>query len=210
MVQDNLEFTPLVPNVDLKGTVFVPTRSSTMVECFAIDWLICNLKLERVGMFTCPSLVSPLVQLNAYIDDESAALTTAVELFANKGRDLFAIQIRSEILRKKQFATQIANFLSSLFEKIIVVSGSDSCYLSGEELEKPQISWDCDYVVNGGIAQYLCRELSGKKLVVASTRGKGIGEIILVAKDMAKACAGEVGVCPETIAVPPPSVRLVV
>ncbi len=209
MIVDNLEFTPSVPNLDLKGTIFIPTRSSTMVECFAIDWIIYNLKLDRVGLFTSPSLISPLVQLNAFSDDMSGPLTTAVELFANEARTIFAIQIRSEILNKKQFASQMGKFVTP-FDKVIILTGSDSCFLSGHDLEKPQIRWDCDSVVNGGLVKYLESEIEESKIVVASTRGKGIGEVVSVAQELAKACMVEIGQGPESISVAPPSVRLVV
>ena len=216
VLDDILEFTPLVDNLDLSGgkQLVVPTRSSTMVECFAVDWLIVNLGLERVGIFSSPTIISPMVQRNAYSEDPSAPLTTAVELFASKNRDLFVVQIRAEILDGKMFAQKFSKFVEMHAQevKVVIVSGSDSCFLTGDELTSQRIGFASEgsQIVNGGLVKRFIDVFEKKELVVASTRGKGAEEIAKLSLEMAGAvCSKLLGVT-DDMKIVPCSIRTIV
>jgi len=211
---DVFKFTPLVSNLDFAGKeIIVPTRSSSMVECFAIDWLIVNLGLERVGILTSPTLIDSMVQRNAYSEDPTAPLTTAVELFSNESRELFVVQIRSEILNGKKFASKLSNFITSnSFGNVLIMSGSDSCFLTGEELEAPKISIvpDASRVVSGGIAKRLCELIEKREILVGMTRGKSGEEIAIVSREMALMCAKTIGISEPTMNRVPLSIEAIV
>ena len=213
--QNILEFTPLVPNLTFIGkSIIIPTRSSTMVECFAIDWLIVNLGLERVGIFTSPNLVSPMVQRNAYSDSPTAPLTTAVELFADASREQFVVQIRSEIFDGRKFSGQLSEFVkASEFANVLILTGSDSCFLSGAELEQPRISIvsEASNVVNGGLAKHLCELIEKKDILMATTRGRNVEEIATISREMALVCAKMAGISKGSeMNIVPPSIKTLV
>jgi len=216
VLDDILEFTPLVDNLDLSGgkQLVVPTRSSTMVECFAVDWLIVNLGLERVGIFSSPTIISPMVQRNAYSEDPSAPLTTAVELFASKNRDLFVVQIRAEILDGKMFAQKFSKFVEMHAQevKVVIVSGSDSCFLTGDELTSQRIGFVAEgsQIVNGGLAKRFVEVFEENELVVASTRGKGAEEIVTLSLEMARAVCGKLLGVMNDMKIVPCSIRTIV
>jgi hypothetical protein len=217
VVLDNIfEFTPLVENLDLSGgkQLVVPTRSSSMVECFAIDWLIVNLGLDRVGIFSSPTMISPMVQRNAYSEDPSAPLTTAVELFATKNRDMFLLQIRSEILDGKMFAQKFSQFVEMHAQeaKVVILSGSDSCFLTGDELKSQRIGFASggSQIVNGGLATRFVEVFDEKEVMVASTRGRGAEEIATLSLEMARAVCSKILGVTNDMKIVPCSIRTIV
>jgi hypothetical protein len=156
--------------------------------------------------------VDCIVQVNAYTKDVNSELTTGMELFSNQECDFFVIQIRGDVEHKNLFAKEILKFITAnKFGETIVLTGSDSCFLTGQDLgEKTvELTNDCTHIVNGGFAKKIARGGDNSQLIVSYMRGYGICEIHDKSKEMAKLCCKLVGVS-EGISQIPPSLKTLV
>jgi len=168
---------------NLRGKkLFVPSVSSTMVECVAIDSLVKSKGLKRIAVISSP-VVMPFIATN-----ENGDLLSACELYSDEKGANFFIQIRSKILNKAQFVDEFISLFVDQFgvRDIVIVTGSDSCYMSGEALEKQErvgfVSLKESAELHGaGITKYLLasREVS---IVAGYMRGCGWEEVLHVSE----------------------------
>jgi predicted ATP-grasp superfamily ATP-dependent carboligase len=171
----------------MKGAkLVVPSVSATMVECFAIDQLIRALSMEKIAVISSPT-ISPFVASSTQKDP-----LTSCELFSNQTRDLFVLQIRSSIIAKQQFVSElIENFVVKMgIAEFILITGSDSCLRpSGDRVEWSISDSTKNHIVGAGISKYLISKSPVTVTVgIGYMRGCAWEEVVHVAGMLAENC----------------------
>ena len=190
-----------VVSVSLAGkTLVLPSCSDSLVDNFAIDWIIESLGLKSVAVLASP-FVTPMVQSNAFSGD-SASFTTAMEVYASGESSVAAVQIRSSVTAKSNLASQLIELAKSLQVKSVLVVGSASGFLqSGDTLENGghlRIAGNVadiqvagmeriethDIHQGGMLTHFLSRDIPA---LVAITRGTGFLETRMLSEESALA-----------------------
>jgi predicted ATP-grasp superfamily ATP-dependent carboligase len=182
-----------VPSIQLKDkTLVVPGCSASLVDNFAIDWIIESINLERVCVFDSVH-VNPLVQGNAFGGSQP---TTAMELFSLEASELAVLQIRSMVTSKNALAHEIVEFARKHnIPKILIIAAASGHLLSGEALESQNKIRTIDNTLtldeyhNAGILKPLMR-LSDSQVgvsgIVVMTSGMGFVEARLLSEELAE------------------------
>ena len=114
-------------------TLIVPGCSASLVENFALDWIIHSLKLNRVAIASSP-FVAPMVQSNVF----GPHITSAFEVYSAESAPVAVVQIRSLVSNKRLFARNLIDLANSLqVENVLVLGSASGFLLSGAELENP-------------------------------------------------------------------------
>jgi hypothetical protein len=121
----------------LSGKILVVAGcSKSLVDNFAIDWIIQSLNLSSISVWNSMN-VEPLIQPQVFSRDTNASpVTCAVELFTNKTSPIAVLQVRSNVVNRRNFTSEVISFAKSeSMNRIVVVGSADGCMLSGDELE---------------------------------------------------------------------------
>lgn len=126
----------LSPSVDLNGkTVIVAGCSKSLVDNFAVDWIIESLALKRIAILSSAA-VEAMVQPSAFSTTDSH-FTTSFEMYGSADCSLVVIQIRSKIISRESLSEELIQFcIDHGAKELVVVGAGDACFLSGEALEK--------------------------------------------------------------------------
>lgn len=124
------------PSLDLNSkTVIVAGCSKSLVDNFAVDWIIESLALKRIAILSSTE-VEAMVQPAAFSTTDSH-FTTSFEIYGSFESSIVVVQIRSKIYNRELLSEQLIQYCGDHHAKeVLVVGASDACYLSGEALEK--------------------------------------------------------------------------
>lgn len=189
-------------------TLIVPACSASLVDNFALDWIIQSLKLDRVAIASSP-FVAPMVQSNVF----GPHLTSAFEVYSAESASVAVVQIRSLVSNKKLFARNLIDLANSLrVAKIVVLGAASGFLLSGAELENPSrlrvTGWgastltpleeDLELHECGMLREFLTlsKKSDTKSIaaILALTSGFGYTETQLLSEQLARAVLTSLGI----------------
>jgi hypothetical protein len=127
------------PESLVKGkTLLVPGCSRSLVDNFAVDWIIQTLAFSSVAVLNS-NWVEPLVQPQVFPSSDNACegVTSSMELYTDAAAEIAVIQIRSNVISRPALAEEIFQFASKFeVSKILIVGSADGCFMSGTSLEQ--------------------------------------------------------------------------
>lgn len=123
----------------VKGKVLVVSGCSrSLVDNFAVDWIIQSLGLSSIAVIAS-EYVHPLVQAQAFPESTTFGVTSSIELYSSDSKNLAVLQIRSDVVSKAAFADEVVEFARTAgVGKIVVVGSADACFMTGHSLESDE------------------------------------------------------------------------
>lgn len=112
-------------------TLVVPGCSASLVDNFAIDWIIESLGLQSVAVFDSEN-VTPMVQQGVFGESK---ITSAMELYSAPDSTVSVLQIRSSVVSHEGLAKELVE-LGQQFARIVVIGAASAFMLSGKGLEE--------------------------------------------------------------------------
>jgi predicted ATP-grasp superfamily ATP-dependent carboligase len=167
-------------------TLIIPCVSTSLADCFAIDWIIESLGLHRLHVFNS-EFVDPLVMVTDKI-------TAAMELYGSSTSTFAVIQIRSNVLSRVQLAEELIAFAkTSEVAEIVLITSASAFLLSGTDLESLVDSrvrnfteLDLSGLSGTGLMKYMLKNAEVKVSgFVGFVSGMGFQETVQVSRGLA-------------------------
>lgn len=110
--------------------------SAGVVGQLAVDLLITNCSLARVGYLDCPDVV-PVVGNDCFSETSAGVLHVAVEVFQDFKNAFTVVQVRSPVLGglKGKLADQLIEWITKeRFAQVFVLCGADAGRMTDKQL----------------------------------------------------------------------------